>query len=48
MSPDDSAILEILRAARLTVEFRAGLDRVAFLQDLKTQSAVLHQLLLLG
>ena len=48
MSPDDSAILDILRAARLTVQFRIGFDRVAFLQDLKTQSAVLHQLLLLG
>ena len=48
MSPDDSAVVDILRAARLAVDFRTGFDRVAFLQDLKTQSAILHQLLLLG
>lgn len=48
MSPDDSAILDVLGAARLAVEFRAGFDRAAFLADLKTQSAVLHQLVLLG
>jgi hypothetical protein len=39
MSPDDSAILDILRAARLAVELRAGCDRAAFLAGLKTQSA---------
>ena len=48
MSRDDTAILDILRAARLAVEFWGGLDRGAFSKDLKTQSAVLHQLLLLG
>jgi hypothetical protein len=40
MSPDDSGVIDILRAARLAVDFRAGFGRVAFLQDLKTQSAI--------
>ncbi len=48
MLRDNSALLDILRAARLAVEFGGGLDRDAFSKDLKTQSAVLHQLLLLG
>ena len=48
MSRDDAAILDALRACRLTVNFCAGMDEAAFLNDLKTQSAVLHQLLLLG
>jgi uncharacterized protein with HEPN domain len=41
-------VLDILRAARLALEFRANLDRTAFLTDLKTQAAVLHELLVPG
>jgi uncharacterized protein with HEPN domain len=48
MSRDDATLLDILRAARLALEFRANLDRTAFLTDLKTQAAVLHELLVLG
>lgn len=48
MSRDDATVLDLLKAARLAVEFMGDLDRDAFLDDLKTQSAVLHQLLLLG
>lgn len=48
MSRDETALLDILRAARLAVQFRGDLDKGGFLDDLKTQSAVLHQLLLLG
>lgn len=48
MRRDDATILDILRAARLAVIFRGELDKVAFLDDLKTQSAILHQLLILG
>ena len=48
MLRDDAALLDILRAARLALEFTQGMDRTAFLRDAKTQSAVLHQLLLLG
>lgn len=48
MSRDSQVLLDIVRAARLATEFAAGIDEAAFIHDLKTQSAVLHQLMLLG
>jgi uncharacterized protein with HEPN domain len=48
MSRDDVTLLDILNACRRVVEFLVGQDRSAFLRDRKTQSAVLHQLLLIG
>lgn len=48
MSRDEATLLDIERALRLVVEFTAGVDSLAFFEDLKTQSAVLHQLLVLG
>ena len=48
MVRDDAAILDILKAARLAQSFVAGMDRSIFLADDKTQSAVLHQLLVIG
>ena len=46
MSRDETTLLDILKAARLAVQFKGDLDRGGFLGDLKTQSAILHQLLL--
>jgi len=48
MSRDDATVLDILKAARLIVKFKGKLTKPAFLKDLKTQSAILHQLLILG
>ncbi len=48
MPRDEAALLDIAQAARLALEFARGLDQDAFLQDLKTQSAVAHQLMVLG
>jgi len=48
MPRDDATLLDILRAARLAVAFMGDLDKPAFLNDLKTQSAILHQWLVLG
>ena len=48
MTRDDAAILDILKAARLAQSFLAGMDRASFLADEKTQSAVVHQLLIIG
>jgi uncharacterized protein with HEPN domain len=48
MSRDRATLLDMLKAARLAVEFRGDLDKTVFLKDPKTQSAVLHQLLILG
>ena len=48
MPRDDAYLLDILKAARLAIEFRGPADKEAFLADAKTQSAVLHQLLVIG
>jgi uncharacterized protein with HEPN domain len=48
MSRDDAALLDIARAAQLVIEFTRGVDELTFFDDVKTQSAVLHQLMVLG
>ena len=48
MVHDEAALLDIVRAARCVLEFKAGIDKAAFLDDIKTQSAVLHQLMVIG
>ena len=48
MSPDDAALLDIVKAARLIIAFRGDADKAGFLADSKTQSAVIHQLLIVG
>ena len=48
MSRDDATLLDILKAARLVVEFKGKLTKKAFIRDIKTQSAILHQLLVIG
>jgi uncharacterized protein with HEPN domain len=45
---DEAHVLDILKAAHLAIEFRGTADKEAFLADAKTQSAVLHQLLVIG
>ena len=48
MSRDDATLLDILKAARLVVAFKGNLTKKAFLREIKTQSAILHQLLVIG
>lgn len=48
MSSDEAAILDILKAARLAQSFVSGMEKDEFVKDVKTQSSVLHQLLVLG
>ncbi len=48
MSQDEVILLDVIRAARLAVEFKQGMDKDEFLKDIKTQSAVLHQLMVMG
>ena len=48
MSRDETTLLDIAQAARLILAFKQGMDKEAFLRDLKTQSAILHQLLIMG
>jgi uncharacterized protein with HEPN domain len=48
MARDKATLLDIARAAQLILEFKQGIDKAAFLQDFKTQSTVLHQLMVMG
>ncbi|MDZ7289133.1 MAG: DUF86 domain-containing protein [candidate division KSB1 bacterium] len=48
MSRDEAVVLDIAQAARLILEFKHGMDKTAFLDDIKTQSAILHQLMVMG
>lgn len=48
MSRDDAVLLDMLIAARRAVEFSDGVTRDQLGSDLKTLSAILHQLLVLG
>jgi uncharacterized protein with HEPN domain len=48
MSRDDATILDILRAARRAVAFKRGIRKRSFVHDEKSQSAIVHQLLVLG
>ena len=48
MPRDDAHLLDVLKAARLAIEFKGSAKKAEFLEDAKTQSAVLHQLLIIG
>jgi uncharacterized protein with HEPN domain len=48
MERDRSTLLDIVRACELVQEFKAGMDEASFLKDFKTQSAILHQLMVMG
>lgn len=48
MSRDNAIILDILKAAKLAIEFLGNANQNEFNRDSKTQSAILHQLLLIG
>ena len=48
MPRNDATLLDIVNAARLIQSFIQGLTKEAFLNDLKTQSAVLHQVTVIG
>ena len=48
MQRDDATVLDILKAAHRARAFLGPLSREEFLRDPKTQSSVLHQLLVLG
>ena len=48
MSRDDASLLDIAGAADLILRFIGGMTEGEFYQDAKTQSAVLHQILIIG
>ena len=48
MQRDLTILLDIVQAAQLILAFKEGMNKAAFDTDLKTQSAVLHQLMVIG
>ena len=48
MSHDEVVLKDITRAVGLAIAFRQGMSKEEFMVDVKTQSAVLHQLLVIG
>lgn len=48
MWQDDSTLLDIVKAARSVLRYVGNYDRDTFMDDDKTQSAVVHQLLIIG
>lgn len=48
MSRDDAAVLDIYQAASDVLEFQQGVDEDEFMEDKKTQSAIVHKLLVIG
>jgi uncharacterized protein with HEPN domain len=48
MLQDEATLLDIAGAASRILSFVAGVAKEDFLEDSKTQSAVLHQLLVMG
>ena len=48
MYRDDATLLDIAKAARLIAAFLQGVERDAFFANVEKQSAVLHQITILG
>lgn len=48
MRRDEGTLLDIAKAARAILTFMQGLQKEQFLEDFKTQSAVLYQLIVIG
>ena len=48
MSPDEIVVLDVIHAARLALGFKQNMDKAEFLEDIKTQSAILHQMMVMG
>ena len=48
MARDDATLLDIANAARLIESFIQGMTKESFLLDTKTQSAILHQIMVIG
>ena len=48
MRRDEITLLDISKACRLVLDFIQGMGTDAFFLDLKTQSSVLYQLMVIG
>ncbi|MCG9887292.1 MAG: DUF86 domain-containing protein [Cyanobacteria bacterium] len=48
MSRDEASLLDIIQAGQLILQFAQGLDRAQLRADLRTQSAILYQIAVMG
>jgi uncharacterized protein with HEPN domain len=48
MNKDQETLLDLIRACKLSIQFCADSDWQTFSQDLKTQSSVLYQIVIIG
>ncbi len=48
LDKDSAALLDVAHAARLVLAFKGETTKDAFMDDYKTQSATMHQLLIIG
>ena len=48
MGRDEGTLLDIAQAARAVLTFTQDMEKEQFLEDFKTQSAVLYQLIVIG
>jgi uncharacterized protein with HEPN domain len=48
MSRDDASLLDIVQAGQLALQFSQGLSREQLNLDLRTQSAILYQITVMG
>ncbi len=48
MSRDNAVLLDIKNACHHILAFTKGIEKDFFIKDLKTQSAVLHKLMVIG
>jgi len=48
MQRDEAVVQDIINAARLVIEFVEGFEKLTFIEDWKTRSAVLYQLTVIG
>ena len=48
MSRDKASLLDMARFARLIQELMEGIDKQTFMSDIRTQSAVLYKIIILG
>jgi uncharacterized protein with HEPN domain len=48
MSRDNASLLDIVRAGQLILQFAQGLNREQLESDLRTQSAILYQVAIMG
>lgn len=48
MNRNKEAILDLIRAIKLIIEFSKNLDYPSFYEDIKTQSSILYQIVIMG